>query len=248
MKQEEIHGKVILITGAGRGLGKALALGFGRLGANVACLARSENEIKKTVEEIEQENGNGIYICCDVTDLNSIQDAVKTTVEHFGGLDIVFVNAGVNNVRNEIGNDEPALWRNTIEVNLIGAYHTIRASIPYLKERGAGKIITIGSGRGHRGDANGSSYACSKAALWMLVRVAAEELRPFHICVNELIPGPVLTDMNKKFIGNKLDTIFTNGIEWVKDPEDVFPMALFMATLPIDGPTAQSFSIARREI
>jgi len=216
-------------------------------GAKVACLARTQNEIEETVKEIEDQKGIGIAIRCDVTDRHSVENAMKETVHAFGGLDIVFVNAGVNTIRSLIGEDDPELWRQTIDVNLIGAYYTIRSCIPYLKQRGGGKIIAIGSGRGRRGDIMGSSYACSKAGLWMLVRTAAEELRPFNISVNELIPGPVMTDMNAKFNDN-IDKIFTEGKEWVKQPEDILPLAFFMASLPLTGPTAQSYSLTRREL
>jgi len=243
----EFKDKVVLITGAGRGIGKALAIGFAKAGAKVACLARSQDEIAQVVEEIHSFNGVAIAIKCDVTDLNSVTQAMRETLAYFGGLDIVFVNAGVNSVRRFIGDDDPSLWRQTIEVNLIGAYYTIRASIPYLKERGGGRIIAIGSGRGRRGDVKGSSYACSKAGLWMLIRTVAEELKPFDITVNELIPGPVLTDMNAKFNEN-IDVIFTDGSEWIKQPDDVLPLAFFIASQPLNGPTAQSYSLARREL
>ncbi|RJP55378.1 MAG: SDR family oxidoreductase [Anaerolineaceae bacterium] len=245
---ETLKDKVVLISGAGRGIGRALAMGFSEEGACVACLARTASEIDKTAEEIRSAGGRAVSIPCDVTNLQSMEDACKLAAEAFGGIDIIIVNAGVNNVREKVGEDDPELWRNTIDVNLIGAYYSIRACIPYLKERGAGKIITIGSGRGRRGDATGSSYSCSKSALWMLVRVLAEELREYDITVNELIPGPVVTDMNKKFVKDNLDTLFTDGIEWVKEPEDIVPLAVFMATLPKKGPTAQSFSLTRREI
>jgi 3-oxoacyl-[acyl-carrier protein] reductase len=245
---ETLDGKVVLITGAGRGIGRALAVGFAEQGASVACLARTPRDIEKTVGEVIAAGGSAAGIPCDVTDLNSVENAYRCTEDALGGIDIVIINAGVNNVREKIGKDDHVLWRNTIEANLIGAYYCIRASIPYLKKRGAGKIITIGSGRGRRGDVMGSSYACSKSALWMLTRVAAEELREHNITVNELVPGPVATDMNSKFNGNTLDTLFTDGKEWIKAPKDVVPLALFIATLPKNGPTAQSFSLARREL
>jgi 3-oxoacyl-[acyl-carrier protein] reductase len=245
--ENQFKDKVVLVTGAGRGIGKALAIGFARVGAKVACLARSSDEILRVVEEIHSLKGVGLAVKCDVTDLASIEQATKEVFDCFGGLDIVFVNAGVNSIRALVGDDDPDLWRQTIEVNLIGAYYTIRSCIPYLKKSGGGRIISIGSGRGRRGDILGTSYACSKAGLWMLVRTVAEELRPFNITVNELIPGPVITEMNKKFNEN-IDAIFTDGIEWIKQPDDILPLAFFIASQPLNGPTAQSFSLARREL
>ena len=245
--ENKFKDKVVLITGAGRGIGKALAIGFAKAGAKVACLARSIEEISKVVEEIHSFKGDSIALKCDVTNLTSIELATKEVFYYFGRLDIVFVNAGVNSIRALVGDDDPDLWRQTIEVNLIGAYYTIRSCIPYLKKCGGGRIISIGSGRGRRGDIMGTSYACSKAGLWMLVRTVAEELRPFNITINELIPGPVITGMNENFNEN-IDAIFTNGIEWIKQPDDVLPLAFFIASQPLNGPTAQSFSLARREL
>lgn len=245
---QDLSKKVVLITGAGRGLGKALALGFASRGAAIACLARSSNEIEAVAQEIEAGGGRAVAVTCDVTSLESLETAYKRVADELGGIDIVFVNAGVNNVRELIGEDDPELWRNTIDINLTGAYYTMRAAIPYLKARGGGKIITIGSGRGHRGDTTGSSYACSKAGLWMLVRVLAQELRPYKIAVNELVPGPVMTAMNAKFSKDKIDPIFTEGKEWVKEPEDILPIAYFIVSLPNDGPTAQTYSLMAREM
>jgi len=115
-----------------------------------------------------------------------------------------------------------------------------------LKQRGAGKIITIGSGLGHRGYAGGSAYSCSKAGLWMLTRILAQELMQYKISVNELIPGPVQTsiDDNAKTSNSKVKSMES---EWQKQPKDVVPLALFLASQPDIGPTAQSFSLMRRD-
>ncbi len=139
---------------------------------------------------------------------------------------------------------DPSAWRQVLEVNLIGAYSCVQAAIPHLKTRGAGKIITVGSGMGHRGLAGSSAYSCSKAGLWMLTRVLAMELWEDRISVNELIPGPVSTEMNPA----RPDGSSSLGAsEWAKAPDDVVPLALFLATQPDVGPTAQSFSLMRRD-
>ena len=117
---------------------------------------------------------------------------------------------------------------------------TARAAIEPLKARGAGRIIVVGSGSRTAAHAGMSAYAGSKLAAWMLVRVLAVELEAYRISVNELIPGPVKTAMTR--FG---EMPFPPG-EWVKEPEDVVPMAMFLATQPDVGPTAQSFSLMRR--
>jgi 3-oxoacyl-[acyl-carrier protein] reductase len=131
-------------------------------------------------------------------------------------------------------------------VNLIGAFHTAKAAIPHLRKGGGGKIILIGSGMGHRSGPTRSSYAASKAGAWMLIRILAQELSTYDIAVNELIPGPVRT----RFIAGREEALRSSGSvpEWVKQPEDVVPLALFLASQPRLGPTGQSFSLARREL
>ena len=104
----------------------------------------------------------------------------------------------------------------------------------------------MGSGLGHRGMAGTSAYACSKAGLWMLTRVLAQELWPYQISVNELIPGPVVTSMAGEQAAQRQGAFAMEG-EWVKTPEEVVPLALFLATQPPIGPTAQSFSLMRRD-
>jgi 3-oxoacyl-[acyl-carrier protein] reductase len=128
----------------------------------------------------------------------------------------------------------------SIEVNVIGVYNTIHAATPYLRKRGGGKIIVTGSGTRYRANIGRSDYASAKSAAWMMVQILGLELQEFNISVNELIPGPVKTALTQ--FG---DRKFSPG-EWIKEPEDVVPMALFLASQPDNGPTSQSFSLMRR--
>ena len=137
---------------------------------------------------------------------------------------------------------DPVVWSQTVAINLTGAYHCAKAAIPYLKARGGGKIITIGSGMGRRGAPGSSAYSVSKAGLWMLTRVLGQELRGDNISVNELIPGPVNTAMMPANGSRTFDG------EWFKEPEEVAPLALFLAGAPDGGQTAQSFSLMRRDV
>ena len=166
--------------------------------------------------------------------------------EGLGGLDIIVANAGGDLDEHTVEEGEPERWTATLELNLVGAYYCAKTAIPYLKRSGAGKIIMIGSGAGHHGYAGMSAYACAKAGLWMLTRVLAQEVWQYNISVNELIPGLVLTERVKETYAGRDDSVFKIESEWVKGPEDVSPMALFLATQPDRGPTAQSFSLLRR--
>ena len=242
-----LAGKVAIVTGASRGIGKAIALAYAGAGASVGCGARTMADVEATVGRIESTGGKALAVQTDVTELESVARLVKATSDRFGGLDIIVVNAGGDYAHGSVESGDVEEWLATLDVNLIGAYYSARAAIPYLKQRGSGKIITIGSGMGHKGAPNASSYACAKAGLSMLTRVLAQELWQHSISVNELIPGPVVTERVEAAIAGRDDTVFSIDSEWVKTPEDVAPMALFLATQPDKGPTAQSYSLMRRD-
>lgn len=243
----DLKNKVAVITGAGRGIGQAIAISYASNGAKVCCLSRSQNEINDTVEVINKNNGEAIALSCDVSSYDELDKAFQKIYETYGGVDIVVINAGIDckSVSVEESNIED--WKAIMDVNLTGAYYTAKAAIPYLKKQGGGKIITIGSGLGHKGRADNSAYSCSKAGLWMLTRVLSQELHKFNISVNELIPGPVITDMGSSSMKDS-NSAFSISSEWIKEPEDVTNLALFMATQPLMGPTGQSFSLMRRDL
>jgi 3-oxoacyl-[acyl-carrier protein] reductase len=241
-----LTGKTAIVTGAGRGIGKAIAIAYARAGASVVCAARTYSEINAAADSIVSFGGKAIAVETDDTDIEAVKTLFNKASEHFGGIDIVVINAGANYDRETVETSDPDNWKKTVDVNLFGAYNCALSAIPYLKQRGEGKIIMIGSGLGHHGLAGGSAYACSKAGLWMLTRILAQELWQYRISVNELIPGPVITsiDDNAKITDNSVTKIDS---EWLKKPEDVTPMALFLAAQPAIGPTAQSFSLMRRD-
>ncbi|MBX3012444.1 MAG: SDR family oxidoreductase [Caldilineaceae bacterium] len=242
---QPLTGQVAVITGAGRGIGQAIALAYAAAGAAVVCAARTTAEIEATVQTIVAQGGQGVAIPTDVTEPTAVEQLFQQSAAHFGGIDLVVINAGINPDRRSVADSDPAAWRLTLEVNLVGPYTCAKAALPYLKARGAGKIIMIGSGMGHRSSSN-SAYACSKAGLWMLTRVLAQEVWQDNISVNELIPGPVETSMTVSPTARQ-GAAFTTSSEWIKQPVEVAPLALFLATQPTVGPTGQSFSLMRRD-
>ncbi|MCY3832298.1 MAG: SDR family NAD(P)-dependent oxidoreductase [Chloroflexi bacterium] len=241
---KQLEGKVAVITGAGRGIGRAIAIGFAAQGATVICAARTQSQIDDTARAIQMAGGDAIGFGCDVGDAAALQRLFAETRARYGVLDIVIANAGGNFSRQSVEESDIADWERTIRVNLLGVYYTCKFAIPDLKGRG-GHIIVVGSGVGHRVvDAAHSAYGASKAGAWMFVRALAAELRPYQICVNELIPGLVRTELTAD--GQRpSDSPFQ--AEWFKTPADVLPLALFLATQPLTGPTGQSFSLMRRD-
>ncbi|WP_019451481.1 SDR family NAD(P)-dependent oxidoreductase [Cupriavidus sp. BIS7] len=235
---ELLKGKVAVITGAGRGIGRTIALAYASAGAAVVCSARGEADIAQTVALIREAGGQAIAHAADVADYAEMSALFQRASDEFGGVDIVVASAGVALEQRRIADGDPELWRKTIDINLTGAYHTAHAAIAHLRRRGAGKIIMIGSGQRKRPNPGFSAYSCSKIGLWMLTQSLATELQEDNISVNELIPGPVRTDMTR-------DVAVPPG-EWFKEPADVVPLALFLASMPDFGPSAQSYSLMRR--
>lgn len=241
-----LAGKVAVVTGAGRGIGAAIAAGFAREGAVVCCAARSAAETDATAAAIRAAGADAFSLTADVTRAEDVARLYDQVVARAGGLDLLVINAGVSLDQRPVADSDPDAFIRTVEVNLTGAYHCARLAIPHLRARGGGRMIMLGSGMGH-GSAHGhAAYSCSKAALWMLVRILADELRADGIAVNELVPGPVDTAMTQ--LPQSSGSVVKNPVEWLKRPEDVVPLALFLAGHPAPGPTGQSFSLMRRTI
>jgi len=246
MSDGALSGKVAVITGAGRGIGQAIARAYARAGAAVCAAARSRQQLDETVADIASVGGSAIAVPVDVRDYSAVAALMEKASATFGGIDVVVAAAGVPGENKRVDQSDPVEWTEALDVNLIGTFHTAKAAIPHLRGRGGGKIIFLGSGMGHRSGPTRSAYAASKAGVWMLTRVLAEELASDDICVNELIPGPVLTALiagreGRLGAGNQ-------SVEWYKSPDDVVPLALFLASQPVRGPTGQTFSLARREL
>lgn len=241
-----LRGKVAVVTGAGRGIGRAIALAYAAEGAAVCAAARSEEQLRETVSGIAASGGRAIAVPVDVRDYAAVASLMDQASAALGGVDLIVAAAGVAGENKRVDESDPATWAVAIDVNLVGAFHTAKASIPHLRRRCGGKMILLGSGMGHRSGPTRSAYAASKAGVWMLTRILAAELASDNICVNELIPGPVLTAL----ISGREGRLGAGQaeLEWYKQPDDVVPLALFLATQPDRGPTGQTFSLARREL
>lgn len=247
MVNRSLEETVAVVTGAGRGIGKAIAIGYADAGATVCCAARTVSEVESVAAEIVERGGRAIAAAVDVSDVDAVDRLMAMVGDRFGGIDLLVINAGRTADAAPVEKSSVEQWRAVMEVNLFGAYYCARAAIPYMRGRGGAKIITIGSGVGHRGLSGSSAYSCSKAALAMFTRVLALEVAEEGIAVNELIPGPVKTSFGSGTVAPNLPAA-TWGSEWTKNPEDVVPLALFLAEQPAIGPTAQTFSLMRREV
>jgi NAD(P)-dependent dehydrogenase (short-subunit alcohol dehydrogenase family) len=189
----KLQNKVALVTGAGRNLGRAIALSLAEAGADVALTGRSLPEMEKAAEEIRKLGQKALVIAMDVTNLSQIEQAVQKIISKFGKIDILVNNAATRSHKPLLEISE-AEWRSVIDTNLTGAFLCCKAVGPYMVRQGGGRVINISSRAGVRGRANVSAYCASKGGLNQLTQALALEWAPHHILVNAVAPGIINTD------------------------------------------------------
>jgi len=241
----DLSGKTAVVTGGGRGIGRAIALAYADAGADVAIVARTFSEIGEVGELIRKQGRKGIPVTADLTIPDNVDSAVKVIRYEFGQVDILVNNAGGATSRGKITESRRDDWLGAVRLNIDSVY-LMTAALVSSMGRGS-KIINIGSGMGHSSGDSNSSYRVGKAGAWMLTQCMAEEFWEQGIEVNELIPGPVATEATKDIMKVGGAPTFAPS-ERVKTPEEVAPLALWLAAQKQGGPTGQSFSLARRPL
>jgi NAD(P)-dependent dehydrogenase (short-subunit alcohol dehydrogenase family) len=188
-----LDGKVALVTGAGSGIGKATALKLAAEGAAVVAMSRTRDEVEATAAEIEAAGGRAKAAVADVTDDAGMKALVAETLGHFGRLDIVVANAGINGVWAPIETLTPEEWDTTIAINLRGTYLTIHHAVPALEAAGGGAIVVVSSINGTRtfSTPGASAYSVTKAGQLALVQQLALELGRRKIRINAVCPGAI---------------------------------------------------------
>jgi NAD(P)-dependent dehydrogenase (short-subunit alcohol dehydrogenase family) len=245
----QLSGRVGIVTGGGTGIGAAIAVAFAGEGAAVAVTGRRSGPLEEVVGRISAAGGAAMACPCDVTDLAAMHAVVAAVVSRFGRLDLVVANAGA---APPIG---PALdaslesWHEIVELNLTGVWITAKVTVPALVGAGGGSIIVVGSGAGRANEGGLGSYSAAKAGASALTRVLAAELRDARIAVNELVPGPVRTPAIEALSPGGADGLAARlraRGEWLKEPDEVARLAVYVASLPVDGTTGQVFSLLGR--
>ncbi|WP_281636004.1 3-ketoacyl-ACP reductase [Flavobacterium marginilacus] len=192
----DLKNKNALITGAGKGIGKAIALALAKEGVNVILVARTQEEIDNVAAKARSLRVKSLAITADVADINSVNTAVEKALSEFGSIDILINNAGIA-AFGKFLELEPAEWERIIQVNLMGTYYVTRAILPNMIERQTGDIINISSTAGLNGNALTSAYSASKFAVLGLTDSLMQEVRKHNIRVTALTPSTVATDMAK---------------------------------------------------
>jgi NAD(P)-dependent dehydrogenase (short-subunit alcohol dehydrogenase family) len=204
--------KVAFITGAASGIGAGTARRFAEHGAMVVLADIQAEASEGLRDEINALGQQAISVTCDIADSRSVKHAIESTVEHYGRLDIVFANAGINGVWTPIEELQPAEWDRTLDINLKGTYLTVHFAVPFLKQAGAGSIIITSSVNGTRSFSNpgASAYSTSKAGQVAFMKMIALELGRYNIRCNAICPGFIETNIQERTEQRHTDSI---GIE-----------------------------------
>lgn len=205
----DMTNKTVMITGASRGIGAEAARVFAAAGANVALIARSQEAIADLAGEIGEK---AIAIPCNVARFGEMSAAVATTVQAFGGLDVLINNAGVIEPIAHLADADPDEWGQVIDINLKGVFNGIRAALPVMKDAGAGSILTISSGAAHGPVEAWSHYCASKAAVNMLNQCVDKEEAQNGIRAIGLSPGTVATQMQREIKSSGINPV--SQLDW----------------------------------
>jgi NAD(P)-dependent dehydrogenase (short-subunit alcohol dehydrogenase family) len=252
-----LEGRTALVTGGGRGIGRAVALVFAREGARVFVVARTELEVAREAEEVRAECGEGraAHASCDVSDARSVEAAFAGARKFFGrGVDVLVSNAGIAESA-KFTDTADDFWQRHLAVNLSGTFYCMRAALPSMIERGWGRVINVASIAGKTGAPYIAAYSASKHGVLGLTRSVALEVARSGVTVNAICPGYVETDMTTRAVENitaKTGRSAEEAVEAIKrmspqhrlvTPEEVAALALLLASEDGRGITGQAINV-----
>lgn len=250
----EPHGRVALVTGAGRGIGRATALALAAAGSRVVVAARSADELDGVVSEIVATGGKAAALACDLGDRTQSATLVDRAASAFGPIDILVNNAGVGSSADPrpLAEFRDSFWDETLELNLTAPYLLSKAALPHMRAQRWGRIITVASINGRVPSLFSGAYVASKHGVIGLMRTLALELAAGGITVNCVCPGPVRTRVNDarvafdaRRLGLEIDE-YERGLTPIGgrlEPEDVAPMVVFLAGDAARMITGQAYNV-----
>lgn len=243
----DLKGKTAIVTGSSTGIGKAIALRFGRSGANVVVDYRGNpDDANVVVAEIEHSGGHGLAIAADVTDEHAVDELVARAVERFGGVDVLVNNAGIEEAHPLV--DTPLdVWTRILTVNLTGAFLCTRAAARAMVARGrGGRIVNISSVHEDVAMPNNAAYAASKGGVRMFMRTIALELAPNGITVNDVAPGAIATPINADVRNDpkrREELLEEIPLGRVGDPDEIAALCTYLASDAAGYVTGSTFVI-----
>ena len=245
---------VALVTGGGRGIGRAIALALAGAGAKVAVTARSTAELDEVVHGIQQAGGEALAVAIDLVPLSSCRQVIEQVGAKFGAVDILVNNAGIGSSSNPkpVVDFDDDFWDLSLTLNLTVPYRLCKATLPAMIDKGWGRIINVASINGKIASFHGAAYAASKHGLLGLTKTLALETAQQGVTVNAICPGPVKTLMNDRRIAydaqrkgitfEDLERSLT-PIGGRLEPEDVAPMAVYLASEEARMVTGQAYNV-----
>lgn len=247
--------KVVLVTGGGRGIGRAIALAFAREGADVIVTARTTSEIESVASEVNALGRKGIAIPVDLSQRDAIQPCVERVFSQIPVVHILVNNAAIGGAQNPnlLTEYDDDFWDLSLFVNLTVPYLLTKAFLPKMLEHGWGRVINIASLSGKRGSPHRAAYSASKHGLLGLTRTTALEVASSGITVNAICPGPIRTTMLARLLKHNADrqgiTVeeverSINPVQRVLEPEEVADLAVYLASETAGGMTGQSLTIS----
>ena len=242
----QLRGKKALITGAGRGIGQAIARAYAREGASLALAARSLAELEQTAGEARALGACATVIQVDVTDKDAVEAMAKKALEDLGQIDILVNNAGIVGPIGALEDNDVEAWVRTIQVNLVGTYLCCRSVIPAMARSGGGRIINLSGSGATSAPYHLSAYGSSKAAIIRLTEILSLELADKNIQVNAIAPGLTESEgvkANTGFDMARAPTIATRSIKREMLPEDLLGTLMYLATSDSDFVTGQTLNV-----
>lgn len=246
----KLKGKVAIITGASKGIGRSIAETFAKVGCNLTVLSRNFDEVKNTAAELKRYDVDVLPLKCDVSNPAEVEEMVKKTIAHFKKIDILVNNAGIYGPLGPLVDNDIGQWKSTVDINLMGTVACTKFVLPYMIKAKKGKIINLsGGGSGGPPTPTISAYVTSKVAVVRFTEVIAEEVKEHNIQVNSIAPGAVNTrllnqvlaaadKLDKKFLERSIKQRETGGTP----PEKAAQLALFLASDDSDGLTGKLIS------
>lgn len=243
-----LEGKVAIVTGASRGIGRAIALAFAESGADVAVAARTAEDLETLAKEIEAVGRRAVVVPTDVTDRDALQNMFDTTVSELGGLDILVNNAGGSNFTAPLVTVRPQGWDKIRSLNFDSVFHATQIGAQKMLEHGGGSIIQIASVAGIQGAQGLSFYSAAKGGVRLFTQAVAKELAGSNVRVNSIAPGWIDTPLNEWMTGDEAtlreaEKMIPMGR--IGTPEEIVGAAIYLAsdaasfvtgtTLVIDG-------------
>ncbi len=250
----QLDGRVALVTGAGRGIGRATSLALAAAGAAVVASARSGDELDATVAEISAAGGRATALACDLSDRAQTEALVGRAAAPFGPIDVLVNNAGIGSSADPrpVAEFRDAFWDLTLEINLTAPYLLAKAALPHMRAQRWGRIITIASINSRVPSLHGSAYVASKHGVLGLMRTLALEVAGEGITVNCVCPGPVRTVLNDVRVAYDVERLGRDREEYERgltpiggrlEPEDVAPMVVYLTGDEARMITGQAYDI-----